>query len=197
RRWRPRRRAPASSPTGWVNCGSRAGSRGGRWRRCAGLAVRPRPRGRRRPPRRWGGGRRAGHHPVSPALSGLSCLGCRRPRGGAGRIDELSTVGARALDDLAHDLDLTAAVHLLLARAAVGAGVPADAGRHLDAVSALGALSPRRTAQVRIVRAAAVIAGGSPERLALSARLAEQAVTAAGGAAAPDASWEGAATPAR
>src|SRR5205823_5963066 len=98
--------------------------------------------------------------------------------------------GAQALDDLAHDLDLTAAVHLLLARAAVGAGVPADAGQHLDAVSALGALSPRRTAQLRIVRAAAVIAGGSPERLALSARLAEQAVTAAEEAADPELSCE-------
>src|SRR5262249_44255767 len=58
----------------------------------------------------------------------------------AGRIDELSTVGAQALDGLAHDPDLTAATHLLLARAAVGAGAPADAGQHLDAVSALGAL---------------------------------------------------------
>ena len=108
----------------------------------------------------------------------------------AGRIDELSTVGARALDDLAHDLDLAAAVHLLLARAAVGAGVPADARQHLDAASALGALSPRRTAQLRIVRAAAVIAGGSAERLALSARLAEQAVTAAGEGRRPELSCE-------
>jgi hypothetical protein len=45
----------------------------------------------------------------------------------AGRIDELSVVGAQALDDLAHDPDLTAAVHLLMARAAVGAGVPCRA----------------------------------------------------------------------
>src|SRR6266566_7652339 len=65
-----------------------------------------------------------------------------------------------------------------------------DLGQHLDAVSALGALSPRRTAQLRIVRAAAVIAGGSPERLALSARLAEQAVTAAEEAADPELSCE-------
>jgi DNA-binding CsgD family transcriptional regulator len=97
----------------------------------------------------------------------------------AGRIDELSAVGAQALDDLAHDPDLTAAVHLLMARAAVGAGVPVEVEQHLDAVSGLSILSPRRIAQVRIVRAAAVIAGGSAERLALSGRLAEQAVTAA------------------
>ncbi len=108
----------------------------------------------------------------------------------AGRIGELSAVGAQALDDLAHDPDLTAAVHLLLARAAVGAGVPADAGQHLGAVSALGALSPRRIALLRIVHAAAVIAGGSAERLALSARLAEQAVTAAEEAGDPELSCE-------
>jgi DNA-binding CsgD family transcriptional regulator len=108
----------------------------------------------------------------------------------AGRIDELSTVGAQALDDLAHDPDLTAAVHLLLARAAVGAGVPADAELHLDGVSGLSILSPRAIAQVRIVRAATVIAGGSPERLALSGRLAEQAVTAAGEAGDPELSCE-------
>ncbi len=108
----------------------------------------------------------------------------------AGRTGELSVVGAQALDDLAHDPDLTAAVHLLLARAAVGAGVPAEAGQHLDAVSGLGVLGPRRIAQVRIVRAAAVIAGGSAERLALSGRLAEQAVTAAEEAGDPELSCE-------
>jgi hypothetical protein len=81
-------------------------------------------------------------------------------------------------------------VHLLLARAAVGAGVRADAEQHLDAVGALGALSPRRTAQVRVVRAAAVIAGGSTERLALSARLSEQAVRAAEEAGDPELSCE-------
>jgi DNA-binding CsgD family transcriptional regulator len=108
----------------------------------------------------------------------------------AGRIEELSAVGAQALDDLAHDPDLTAAVHLLLARAAVGAGVPADAGQHLDVVSGLGVLSPRRAAQLRIVRAAAVIAGGSAERLALSGRLTEQAVTAAEEAGDPELSCE-------
>jgi hypothetical protein len=59
----------------------------------------------------------------------------------AARIGELSAVGAQALDDVAHDPDLTAAVHLLLARAAVGAGVPADAERHLAAVGRLGILS--------------------------------------------------------
>jgi DNA-binding CsgD family transcriptional regulator len=125
-----------------------------------------------------------------PDLAGAVRLELLELLAAAGRIDELSTVGARALDDLAHDLDLTVAVHLLLARAAVGAGVPADAGQHLDAASALGALSPRRIAQVRIVRAAAVIAGGSPDRLALSARLAEQAVTAAEEAADPELSCE-------
>ncbi|HTQ91125.1 MAG TPA: hypothetical protein VMK84_16705, partial [Streptosporangiaceae bacterium] len=125
-----------------------------------------------------------------PDLAGAVRLELLELLAAAGRIEELSAVGAQALDDLAHDLDLTAAVHLLLARAAVGAGVAADAGQHLDAVSALGALSPRRTAQVRIVRAAAVIAGGSPERLALSARLAEQAVTAAEEAADPELSCE-------
>ncbi len=104
----------------------------------------------------------------------------------AGRIDDLSVVGAQALDDLAHDPDLTAAVHLLLARTAVGAGVPADAQRHLDAVSGLGVLSPRRIAQLRVVHAAAVIAGGSAERLALSGRLAGQAVTAAEEAGDPE-----------
>ena len=108
----------------------------------------------------------------------------------AGRIDELSAVGAQALDDLAHDADLTAAVHVLMARAAVGAGVPVEAGQHLDAASGLSVLSPRRIAQVRIVRAAAVIAGGSTERLALSARLAEQAVTAAEEAGDPELSCE-------
>jgi DNA-binding CsgD family transcriptional regulator len=108
----------------------------------------------------------------------------------AGRIEDLSVVGAQALDELADDLDLTAAVHLLLARAAVGAGMPADADQHLDTVGALGALSPRRTAEVRVVRAAAVIAGGSPERLARSARLAEQAVTAAEEAGDPELSCE-------
>src|SRR5262249_29127571 len=125
-----------------------------------------------------------------PGLAGAVRLELLELLAAAGRVDELSTVGARALDDLAHDLDLTAAVHLLLARAAVGAGVPADAGQHLDAVSALGALSPRRTAQLRIVRAAAAIAGGSPERVALSARLAEQAVTAAEEAGDPELSCE-------
>jgi DNA-binding CsgD family transcriptional regulator len=108
----------------------------------------------------------------------------------AGRIDELSVVGAQALDDLAHDPDLTAAVHLLLARAAVGAGVSAEAGQHLDAVRRLGTLSPRRIAQVRIMRAAAVIAGGSVGRLALYGRLAEQAVTAAEEAGDPELSCE-------
>ena len=108
----------------------------------------------------------------------------------AGRIDELSVVGAQALDDLAHDPDLTAAVHLLMARAAVGAGVPVEAGQHLDAASGLSVLSPRRIAQVRIVRAAAVIAGGSAERLALSGRMAEQAVTAAEEAGDPELSCE-------
>jgi DNA-binding CsgD family transcriptional regulator len=108
----------------------------------------------------------------------------------AGRIDDLSAVGARALDDLAHDPDLTAAVHLLLARAAVGAGAPADAGQHLDAVSGLGGLSPHRIAQLRIVRAAAEIAGGSGERLALSGGLARQAVTAAEEAGDPELSCE-------
>ncbi|HEX5302536.1 MAG TPA: hypothetical protein VFW50_36640 [Streptosporangiaceae bacterium] len=73
-------------------------------------------------------------------------------------------VGAQALDDLAHDPDLTAAVHLLLARAAVGAGVSAEAGQHLDAASGLGTLSPRRIAQVRIMSAAAVIACGTVGR---------------------------------
>jgi len=108
----------------------------------------------------------------------------------AGRIDDLSAVGAQALDDLAHDPDLTAAVHLLLARAAVGAGVPADAEQHLDAVGGLSILSPRRTAQLRIVRAAAVMAGGNPGRLVLSGRLAEQAVTAAEESGDPELSCE-------
>jgi DNA-binding CsgD family transcriptional regulator len=114
-----------------------------------------------------------------PDLAGAARLELLELLAVAGRTGELSVVGAQALDELAHDLDLTAAVHLLLARAAVGAGVPADAGQHLDAVRALGVLGPRRIAQMRVVRAAAVIAGGSPERLALSARLAGQAVTAA------------------
>jgi DNA-binding CsgD family transcriptional regulator len=121
-----------------------------------------------------------------PDLGGAARLELLELLAAAGRIDELSAVGAQALDDLAHDLDLTAAVHLLLARAAVAAGVPADAGQHLDAVRALGALGPRRIAQLHAVRAAAVIAGGSTERLALSARLAEQAVTAAGEAGDPE-----------
>jgi DNA-binding CsgD family transcriptional regulator len=108
----------------------------------------------------------------------------------AGRIADLSAVGAQALDDLAHDLDLTAAVHLLLARAAVGAGVPADAEQHLDTVSGLGIVSPRQIAQLRVVRAAAVIAGGSAERFALSGRLAEQAVAAADEAGDPELSCE-------
>jgi DNA-binding CsgD family transcriptional regulator len=108
----------------------------------------------------------------------------------AGRIEELSAVGAQALDDLAHDPDLTAAVHLLLARAAVGAGVPADAEQHLDAVSGLSILGPRGIAQLRVVRAAAVIAGGSTERLTRSGRLAEQAVTDAAEAGDPELSCE-------
>jgi AAA ATPase domain len=127
---------------------------------------------------------------ASPDLAGAARLELLELLAVAGRIDELSTVGTQALDDLAHDPDLTAAVHLLLARAAVGAGVRADAGQHLDAVSALGALSPRRIAQVRVVRAAAVIAGGSAERLALSARLAGQAVRAAEEAGDPELSCE-------
>src|SRR5439155_4838342 len=106
-----------------------------------------------------------------PDLAGAARLELLELLAVAGRIDELSTVGTQALDDLAHDPDLTAAVHLLLARAAVGAGVPVEAGQHLDAASGLSALSPRRIAQVRIVRAAAVIAGGSAARLALSGRL--------------------------
>jgi len=81
-----------------------------------------------------------------PGLAGAARLELLELLAVAGRIDELSAVGAQALDDLAHDRDLTAAVHLLLARAAVGAGAPAGAGQHLDAVSALGALSPRRIA---------------------------------------------------
>ena len=125
-----------------------------------------------------------------PDLAGAARLELLELLAVAGRIDELSTVGAQALDDLAHDPDLTAAVHLLLARAAVGAGVRADAGQHLDAVSVLGALSPRRTAQVCVVRAAAVIAGGSTERLALSARLAEKAVLTADEAGDPELSCE-------
>jgi DNA-binding CsgD family transcriptional regulator len=125
-----------------------------------------------------------------PGLAGAARLELLELLAVAGRIDELSAVGAQALDDLAHDPDLTTAVHLLLARAAVGAGVRADAEQHLDAVHALGALSPRRTAQVRVVRAAAVIAGGSTERLALSGRLAEQAVTAAEKAGDPELSCE-------
>lgn len=125
-----------------------------------------------------------------PDLTGAARLELLESLAVAGRIDELSTIGEQALDDLAHDLDLTAAVHLLLARAAVGAGVRADAGQHLDAVSALGALSPRRTAHVCVVRAAAAIAGGSTERLAVSARLAEQAVTAAEEAGDPELSCE-------
>ena len=127
---------------------------------------------------------------ASPDLAGAARLELLELLAVAGRIDELSTVGTQALDDLAHDPDLTAAVHLLLARAAVGAGVRADAGQHLDAVSALGALSPRRIAQVCVVRAAAVIAGGSAERLALSARLAGQAVRAAEEAGDPELSCE-------
>jgi DNA-binding CsgD family transcriptional regulator len=125
-----------------------------------------------------------------PGLAGAARLELLELLAVAGRIDELSAVGAQALDDLAHDRDLTAAVHLLLARAAVGAGAPAGAGQHLDAVSALGALSPRRIAQLRVVRAAAVIAGGSAERAAVSARLAEQAVTAAKKAGDPELSCE-------
>jgi hypothetical protein len=125
-----------------------------------------------------------------PDLAGAVRLELLELLAAAGRVDELSAVGAQALDDLAHDLDLTAAVHLLLARAAVGAGVPADAGQHLDAVSGLSILSQPRSAQVRVVRAAAVIAGGSPERLTLSTRLAEQAVTAAAEADDPELSCE-------
>jgi len=125
-----------------------------------------------------------------PDLAGALRLELLELLAAAGRIDDLSAVGAQALDDLAHDPDLAAAAHLLLARAAVGAGVPADAEQHLDAVSGLGALSPRRTAQARVVRAAAVIAGGSTERRALSARLAEQAVTAAEEAGDPELSCE-------
>jgi len=125
-----------------------------------------------------------------PDLAGAARLELLELLAVAGRTGELSAVGAQALDDLAHDPDLTAAVHLLLARAAVGAGVPAEAGQHLDAASGLGVLSPRRIAQVRIVRAAAVIAGGSAERLALSGRLAGQAVTAAEEAGDPELSCE-------
>jgi DNA-binding CsgD family transcriptional regulator len=125
-----------------------------------------------------------------PDLAGPLRLELLELLAAAGRIDDLSAVGAQALDDLAHDPDLTAAVHLLLARAAVGAGVPAEAGQHLDAASGLGILGPRRIAQVRIVRAAAVIAGASAERLALSARLAEQAVAAAAEVGDPELSCE-------
>jgi DNA-binding CsgD family transcriptional regulator len=127
---------------------------------------------------------------ASPDLAGALRLELLELLAVAGRIGELSAVGAQALDDVAHDPDLTAAVHLLLARAAVGAGVPADAERHLAAVGRLGILSPRRTGQVRVVRAAAVIAGGSAERLASSGRLAEQAVTAAVEAGDPELSCE-------
>jgi DNA-binding CsgD family transcriptional regulator len=121
-----------------------------------------------------------------PELTGMLRLELLELLAAAGRIDDLSAVGVQALDELAHDPDLTAAVHLLLARAAVGAGVPADAERHHDAVIGLGVLSPRRLAQLRIVRAAAVMAGASPERLAWSGRLAEQAVTAAEAAGDPE-----------
>jgi len=125
-----------------------------------------------------------------PDLAGAARLELLELLAVAGRTGELSVVGAQALDDLAHDPDLTAAVHLLMARAAVGAGIPAEAGQHLDAVSGLGVLGPRRIAQVRVVRAAAVIAGSSAERLALSGRLAEQAVTAAEEAGDPELSCE-------
>jgi predicted ATPase len=60
-----------------------------------------------------------------PDLAGAARLELLELLAVAGRIEDLSMVGAQALDDLAHDPDLTAAVHLLLARAAVGAGVPA------------------------------------------------------------------------
>jgi hypothetical protein len=125
-----------------------------------------------------------------PDLAGALRLELLELLAAAGRIDDLSAVGAQALDDLAHRPDLTAAVHLLLARAAVGAGVPADAGQHVDAVSGLSILSLRGIAQLRVVRAAAVIAGGSAERLAVSGRLAEQAVTAAAEAGDPELSCE-------
>jgi DNA-binding CsgD family transcriptional regulator len=121
-----------------------------------------------------------------PGLTGALRLELLELLAVAGRIADLSVVGAQALDDLAHDLDLTAAVHLLLARAAVGAGALADAGQHLDAVSAFSALSPRRTAQLRVVHATAMIAGASVERFALSARLAGQAVAAAEEAGDPE-----------
>ncbi len=53
----------------------------------------------------------------------------------AGRVDELSKLGAEALDDLAHDPDMAAAVHLLLGRAAVAAGEPKQAQPHITAVA--------------------------------------------------------------
>jgi hypothetical protein len=83
-----------------------------------------------------------------PDLAGALRLELLELLAAAGRVDELSAVGVQALDDLAHDSDLTAAVHLLLARAAVAAGVPADAEQHLDAVGGLSILSPRGIAQV-------------------------------------------------
>ena len=125
-----------------------------------------------------------------PDLAGALRLEMLELLAAAGRIDDLSAVGAQALDDLAHDPDLTAAVHLLLARAAVSAGVPADAEQHLNAVSGLSILGPRGIAQLRVVRAAAVIGGGSTERLTRSGRLAEQAVTAAAEAGDPELSCE-------
>jgi DNA-binding CsgD family transcriptional regulator len=127
---------------------------------------------------------------ASPDLVGALRLELLELLAVAGRIGELSAVGAQALDDVAHDPDLTAAVHLLLARGAVGAGAVGEAERHLDAVSGLSVLSPRRIAQVRVVRAAARIAGGSAERLAVSGGLAEQAVAAAVEAGDPELSCE-------
>ncbi len=98
---------------------------------------------------------------------------------GAWRIRQLSTLGVQALDDLAHDSDLTAAVRLLLAMAAVAAGTPTEAQPHLGAVTAAAGLSARRVAQLRIVQGAVVMAGASVDRLAVTGHLAGQAVALA------------------
>lgn len=108
----------------------------------------------------------------------------------AGRIQELTALGALALDDLAHDADLTAAVRLLLAKAAVAAGAPKDAQPHLDAVTGTGGLSQRRVAQLRIVQGSAVMAGASVDRLVATGHLAGQAVALAEKAGDPELTCE-------
>lgn len=125
-----------------------------------------------------------------PDLSGPLRLDLLELLAVAGRVDELVERGSAALDELAHDAELTVAVRLLLARAAVAAGTPADAQPHLDAITAGPALGTRCSAQLRIVQGSVTMAGGDADRVEVTGKLATEAVELAERAGDPELTCE-------